>query len=131
MRKSFVHHAEGMQLVWLGATRYYIGRMSSATATFCTVLATSWDKLPVGTRKLLRREVEATFDLDDELRAARSQGLSTGPLPLGTDCDRAQWERVRHLWGMNETPSGAREVVDEQPQKTRADHRRPARSVGA
>jgi len=122
VRKSFVHHAEGMQLVWLGATRYYIGRMSSAVASFCTLLVTSWDKLPVGTRKLIRREVEATFDLDNELRTSRSRGLSTGPLPLGTDCDRAQWERVRHLWSMNETPCEAREVVDEHPQSTRANY---------
>ena len=79
--------------LWLGAFRYYRGRMTCAVSDFCGLLISAWGTLPDGTRNLIKRELEEAFKLDDE---ARNDGREYKP--LGHDCDRAQWQRVRSLW---------------------------------
>lgn len=80
--------------LWLGAFRYYCGRMTYAVGDFCDLLIAEWGELPEATRALIRRDLSEEFGRDD---AARERGAEH--LPLGADCDRAQWERVRRLWG--------------------------------
>ena len=79
--------------LWLGATRYYLGRMTYAVGSFCDLLIEHWPALHEATRQLLKRDIETEFERDDELRTTGSQYL-----PLGQDCDRKEWERVRRLW---------------------------------
>lgn len=79
--------------LWLGAFRYYVGRMTYAVSDFCDLLIANWAALPESTRKLIQRDLEEEFHRDD---AARERGSEH--LPLGNDCDRRQWERVRLLW---------------------------------
>lgn len=87
---------EDQQLdLWLGATRYYLGRMSASVDSFCTLLIQEWDTLPMSVRGLIRRDVEEAFARDDSQRYAATL---SGPYPLGHDCDRDSWTRVRHLW---------------------------------
>jgi hypothetical protein len=85
-------HADELTL-WLGATRYYMGRMTYAVSSFCELLIEQWPALNEATQQIIRRDVEAEFVRDDELRQQGSQYL-----PLGQDCDRAEWQRVRRLW---------------------------------
>jgi hypothetical protein len=80
--------------LWLGSFRYYVGRMSYAVSDFCSLLIANWETLPERTRNLIKRDLEEAFKRDDE---AREDGREY--LPLGHDCDRAQWMRVRALWG--------------------------------
>ena len=80
--------------LWLGSFRYYLGRMSYAVSDFCKLLISAWGTLPDRTKYLIRRDLEEAFKRDDE---ARDDGREY--LPLGHDCDRAQWMRVRALWG--------------------------------
>jgi hypothetical protein len=79
--------------LWLGATRYYLGRMSYAVGDFVDMLVKKWPTMNEATQQIIRRDIEAEFERDDDLRQQGSQYL-----PLGQDCDRAEWERVRRLW---------------------------------
>lgn len=79
--------------LWLGATRYYLGRMTYAVSNYCELLRQNWDRLPDKTRSLIQRDVEEKFESDDKDRAKGARYKA-----LGHDCDRAQWERVRQLW---------------------------------
>jgi hypothetical protein len=79
--------------LWLGATRYYVGRMTYAVSDFCKLLVDQWPNLSEETRYLIQRDLEREFEKDDE---ARKDGRKF--LPLGQDCDRTWWELVRRLW---------------------------------
>lgn len=79
--------------LWLGAFRYYVGRMTYAVSDFCDLLIAAWPTLPERTRSLIQRDLDEEFKRDDEVR-----GTGAMCMPLGHDCDRQQWERVRALW---------------------------------
>ena len=81
-------------LLWGGALRYWLGRKTIAVGSFCNLLIEHWPQLSQRTRDLLRRDVEEAFERDDKARAESLQWH-----PLGMDCDRAEWLRVRALWG--------------------------------
>jgi hypothetical protein len=78
--------------LWLGAFRYYCGRMTYAVGDFCDLLRKEWSSLPKYTQDLIKIELEETFARDDEIRPEGHYA------PLGADCDRAEWEKVRNLW---------------------------------
>ena len=82
-----------MTTLWLGATRYHLGRATYAVRDFCELLAEEWDKLPKPTQSLIKRDVEEEFERDD---IARAEGRDYKP--LGHDCDRQAWEELRGLW---------------------------------
>lgn len=84
--------------VWIGACRYYLGRMTYAVGNFCDSLVRHWPTLPEHTRSIIQRDVEEEFDRDDNARSRRDAGHDVNYLALGHDCDRQQWEKVRELW---------------------------------
>ena len=85
--------------LWIGATRYYLGRMTYAVSDFCEALRAEWARLPESVRGIIKRDIEAEFDRDDKYRTAHvGRPPFSGCHPLGQDCDRRQWERVRELW---------------------------------
>jgi hypothetical protein len=79
--------------LWLGSLRYYLGRQTYAVSDFCELLIQSWPTLPKALRSLIQRDIEGEFVRDDKARA-----MGSGHLPLGMDCDRAEWNKVRALW---------------------------------
>ena len=79
--------------LWLGATRYYVGRRTYAVVHFCDMLIKNWPKLHQATKDLIQRELEIEFGRDDD---ARMNGDKYKP--LGDDSDREDWEKVRSLW---------------------------------
>lgn len=83
--------------LWVGATRYYLGRMSYAVSDFCNLLIGSWNDLDSRTKTIIRRDIEEEFVRDDE---SRERGDSYHP--LGHDIDRQSWEHVRKLWKREE-----------------------------
>ena len=89
-----VLNEEQILTLWLGAFRYYCGRKSYAVSSFCDLLIAQWPSLPERTRELIRRDLEEEFERDERARAEGRQFL-----PLGLDCDRDAWRRVRDLWG--------------------------------
>lgn len=85
-----------MTTLWLGAFRYYVGRMTYAVSDFCDLLIATWPTLPERTRSLIQRDLAEAFQRDDEMRTDERCGAAY--YPLGSDCDRQQWLRVRALW---------------------------------
>ena len=81
------------QLMAVAAVRYCIGRMSYIVSDCADWLIEVWPELDESTRNIIRRDIEETFIRDDEARDINSEYK-----PLGMDCDRQQWERVRRLW---------------------------------
>lgn len=87
--------------VVLNAVRYAVGRTSAAEpAETVAWLVGVWPKVPPATQATIRGSIEEAFRRDDYLRA---QGRREG-LPLGWDCDRREWLKVRALWAEDQTP---------------------------
>jgi len=78
------------------AVRYYLGRMTISVHIFCNDLMGAWSEIPDGIKSTIIRDIEEAFERDDHSRqiSVDVEGYS-GPFPLGDDCDRASWERVR------------------------------------
>ncbi len=79
--------------LWLGATRYYVGRMTYSVSTFVEMLIKEWPKLDDKTKHLIERELEEKFERDNVSREQKRDHH-----PLGHDCDRFSWELLRGLW---------------------------------
>lgn len=81
------------QLMVTAAVRYCLGRMTYIVSDCADWLIAIWPTLHDNTRTIIQRDIEEAFARDDEARADGREYK-----PLGMDCDRAQWERVRRLW---------------------------------
>lgn len=79
--------------LWIGAFRYYCGQRTYAVRSFCEMLRLAWAGLPEHAKDIIRRDLEEDFVADDAARASLYAFH-----PLGDDCDRAEWEKVRALW---------------------------------
>ena len=80
-------------LMALAAFRYCLGRMTYIVGDCERWIFANWGHFPESVKKLIQRDLEEEFARDDE---ARARGAAHKP--LGHDCDRAAWERVRTLW---------------------------------
>lgn len=80
-------------LMVTAAFRYCLGRMTYIVGTCCDWIIRYWGDFRPETRQLIQRELEEAFRDDDEARADGADHK-----PLGWDCDRLEWERVRALW---------------------------------
>lgn len=84
-------------LMIIAAVRYCIGRMSYIVSDCVEWLIGIWPGLPERVKNIIKRDIDEAFKRDDE---AREYGIQD--FPLGMECDRQQWERVRNLW--SQTP---------------------------
>lgn len=89
----------------IASVRYYMGRMTASACSFAENLARAWPQLPKRARDIIQRDLQRQFDSDD---MARAVGYSHRP--LGMDCDREAWEKVRAAWINN--PSLSAPTVD-------------------
>ena len=80
-------------LMVVASVRYCLGRMTCVVSDCCDWLIEIWPTLTESTRNIVKRDIEDEFKRDDD---ARERGDEFKP--LGWDCDRRQWERVRRLW---------------------------------
>lgn len=80
-------------LMVVAAFRYCCGRQSYIVGACADWLANIWPLLSDNTKAVIKRDLEEEFVRDDEARASNSSYK-----PLGWDCDRREWERVRKLW---------------------------------
>jgi len=82
--------------LWLGATRYFLGRMTIAVSSFCSMLQQQWPGLPERVRVLIQRDIEEAVVRDDAERAETHKiGARFFAYALGMDMDRRYWEQVR------------------------------------
>jgi hypothetical protein len=87
----------------VGAFRYACGRMSVVVGEMADWLITHWDELDEYTRNIIKRDLDHEFERDDAARErAKTSDKSEHYFPLGWDCDRREWERVRALWQKKE-----------------------------
>lgn len=82
------------QFVVIATFRYCLGRQTYIVQECADWLLLHWPVIEQPVRNLIQRELERAFEQDDKARAGDAQGYK----PLGWDCDREQWERVRSLW---------------------------------
>ncbi len=80
------------ECLWLGAFRYYLGRMTIAVSEFTELLIQEWPNLPEKTKYLIKSELEDAFK-DDDLDRLQNNDYKR----LGHDCDRREWQKVRNL----------------------------------
>ena len=81
------------------AFRYYLGRMTISACGFAETLARAYPYLSESVQDIIAEELEDEFRRDDD---ARAKGKKTY-FPLGMDCDREAWEKVRAAY-KKETP---------------------------
>ena len=77
--------------VW--GVRYCLGRMTYVSGECADWLVRHWPRLSDGTKQAIQRDIDEAFIADDKARASGQHYK-----PLGWDCDRREWERVRALW---------------------------------
>lgn len=66
--------------------RYYLGRRTIATCAFARSLAAAWPLIAKHTREMIARELSQAY-----AEAERNPEWK----PLGDDCDRESWDKVR------------------------------------
>lgn len=81
------------QMMVIAAFRYCLGRMTYVVEDCARWIITNWDQFSDNTKFVIQRDLEEEFRRDDEARE-----IGSTYKPLGQDCDRNQWERVRSLW---------------------------------
>lgn len=87
-----------LEILWIGALSYYLGRCSPLVADFCEMLVEQWSSFPETLQYRLALIILTRFKEDDIRRAeASAAGDSYRAFPLGERCDRLSWERVRDL----------------------------------
>jgi hypothetical protein len=86
-------------LIIVSSLRYYMGRSTIAVSSYVRFLEENWEHLTNDSKWLIEREVEREIERDDVERvASKMSGKNSDFLPLGMDCDRDQWDRLRKLW---------------------------------
>jgi hypothetical protein len=79
-------------LMAIAAVRYCLGRRTYIVSECAAWLISMWPYLQPSAQAVIGEDVDAAFRQDD---AARADGTW---MPLGDDCDRAEWGKVRQLW---------------------------------
>ena len=80
-------------LMAIAAFRYCCGRMTYIVGDCADWLISAWPELSDNAKAVIQRDLELEFQKDDEARLFGEEHK-----PLGMDCDRKEWERVRKLW---------------------------------
>ena len=88
-------------LMAIAAVRYCLGRMTYITSDCSEWLVHQWPNIKPNARAVIQRDIDEAFARDDEAREAGDSYK-----PLGWDCDRAAWQKVRELWAPNADLSG-------------------------
>lgn len=91
-KKRIAELNKNAEILYIAANRYHLGRASFAVAEWCELLIMNWLSLPERAQIVIKRDIKAELDRDNEARKSGSDWK-----PLGMDCDRAQWDKVWHL----------------------------------
>lgn len=82
-------NTDEIEMLWIGAFRYYLGRMTMSTHSFGTALSENWLEIPDRAQVVIVRELKEAIKQDDDARSH-----SEGYKPLGHDCDSEMWREV-------------------------------------
>jgi hypothetical protein len=88
-------------LMAIAAFRYCLGRSTYIVSDCADWLIAHWPAIKDTARNVIRSDLEDAFRADDAARIDERDYK-----PLGWDCDREQWERVRRLWSVETSVKG-------------------------
>ncbi len=77
-------------LMVIAAFRYCCGRQTYIVSECVDWLIKNWSTFSERARIVIKRDLETEFEADDRARASGSDYK-----PLGWDCDRQEWEKLR------------------------------------
>ena len=81
--------------LWIGAFRYYLGRMTISVHSFCDSLVKNWYNVPERAKNIIKRNLLEAIQHDDR---DRQREVDTGQInyykELGHDCDSRKWRWV-------------------------------------
>jgi hypothetical protein len=76
-------------LMIIAAVRYCIGRRTYIVSDCADWILANWGDWPENVKTIIQRDLEGEFDRDAQVPNWK---------PLGADCDKREWEKVRKLW---------------------------------
>lgn len=79
-------------LMAIAAFRYCLGRMTYIVGDCTDWLIEQWPILPDNVKSVIKRDIDEAIKADNK---ARAEGREYKP--LGHDCDRASWLKVRKM----------------------------------
>jgi hypothetical protein len=82
------HHGRSGLMV-TAAVRYCIGRRSYIVSDCADWILANWGDWPENVKTIIQRDIEQEFDRDVQ---------NPNWKPIGDDCDKREWEKVRALW---------------------------------
>lgn len=88
-------------LMAVAAFRYCCGRQSYIVGVCVNWIIKQWPNFAENAKSIIHRDLEEEFKRDGEFRE-RGESYK----PLGSDCDRADWARVRKLWASEKVTGG-------------------------
>lgn len=80
---------ENLEMLWIGSFRYYLGRMTISTHSYCDSLIHNWPVIPERAKTVILRELEEEIKRDDRDRESNKDHKA-----LGHDCDSQKWREV-------------------------------------
>lgn len=80
---------DDLDMLWIGAFRYYLGRSTIATHGFCESLVQHWGNIPKRSQVVIKRDLAEAIRRDDDDRENVRQHKA-----LGHDCDSKMWRAV-------------------------------------
>jgi hypothetical protein len=84
------HKTYGMGgLMITAAFRYCLGRRTYIAGECVDWILANWNDWPENVQTIIQRDLEQEFE-----RAEQNPDWN----PLGDDCDKREWEKVRALW---------------------------------
>lgn len=80
---------DDLDMLWIGSFRYYLGRMTISTHSFCELLITNWAEIPKRAQVVIKRDLFEEIQRDDRDRESDRDHKA-----LGHDCDSRKWREV-------------------------------------
>jgi len=80
---------DDLDMLWIGSFRYYLGRMTISTHSYCDSLMCNWGAIPERAKVVIIRDLEDAIKRDDD-RMESGDAYK----PLGHDCDSKKWREV-------------------------------------
>jgi hypothetical protein len=85
----------------IAAFRYCLGRQSHIVGSCADWLIDQWASLAPNVQQTIERDLREEFKRDDYARANVA-----GDRPLGSDCDRADWQKVLNAIDAHKAAAG-------------------------
>ena len=85
---------DDLEMLWIGSFRYYLGRMTISTHSYCDALMRNWSSIPERGRYVIERDLLEEIKRDDLDRVSGSEHKA-----LGHDCDSQKWREVLKVVG--------------------------------